>query len=305
MYIFLTKSHVYDRISIGDNMKYELFFFKEGNRYLNIEELFNFFNYCPFISVEANGDEVEAKYYNPSIELEASFHLTKVSKVPDIHRLDPKFLDLDIYLSLDPMMPIYKVGVMLDLVSDLCQKFDFFVYNVLFENVTSYRKDLILKSYELLRDAYKNKFPMEYTSLNYIPKDKANDIFEYLFERKDLETYCHAENLYFPIPYFIKGSSSGQIYSAVELLDDKFFVFPPKTDLIFYKNGDKINIIYYDELSEVIDRYCHDLPGFIHNTKVLDKTGMKRIRKIINKTKFTEINDSFTNVELESIIDFE
>ena len=125
MYIFLTKNYLYDRISIGDNMKYELFFFKEGNRYLNIEELFNFFNYCPFISVDTSKDEVEAKYYNPSIELEASFHLTKVSKVPDIHRLDPKFLDLDIYLSIDPMMPLYKVGVILDLVSDLCQKFDF------------------------------------------------------------------------------------------------------------------------------------------------------------------------------------
>lgn len=284
-------------------MKYELFFFKEGNRYLNIEELFNFFDYCPFITVNSNGDEVEVKYSNPSIELDASFHLTKVSKVPDIHRLDPKFLDLDIYLSIDPMMPTYKVGVILDLVSDLCQKFDFFTYNILFENVTSFRKELIMKSYEMFREAYKIKYPMEYTCLNYIPKDKSNDIFEYLFERKDLEIYCKSENLYFPVPYFIK-NQVGDIYSAVELLDDKLFVFPPKTDIVFYKSGENIHVIYFDELMSVIEKYCYDLPGFIRNTKVLDKTGMKRIKKIIHKTKFTEINDNFSNVELESIIDF-
>ena len=300
----MTKIYVYVRILIGDIMKYELFFFKEGNRYLNIEELFNFFDYCPFITVDSTKDEVEAKYVNPSIELEASFHLTKVSKVPDIHRLDPKYLDLDIYLSIDPMMPMYKVSVILDLVSDLCQKFDFFTYNILFENVTSFRKELIMKSYEMLREAYRNKFPMEYTSLNYISKEKANDIFEYLFERKDLEVYCHAENLYFPIPYFIKSQSTGQIYSAVDLVDDKLFVFPPKTDIVFYKSGEKMHVIYCDELLGTIDKYIYDLPGFIHNTKVLDKTGMKRIKKIINKTKFTEVTDNFSNIELESIIDF-
>ena len=145
----MTKSSEYDRISIGDIMKYELFFFKEGNRYLNIEELFNFFNYCPFISVDTSKDEVEARYSNPNIDLEASFHLTKVSKVPDIHRLDARYLDLDIYLSIDPMMPLYKVNVIMDLVSDLCQKFDFYTYNILFENVAPFRKDLIMKSYEM------------------------------------------------------------------------------------------------------------------------------------------------------------
>ena len=86
--------------------------------------------------------------------------------------------DLDIYLSIDPMMPMYKVGIILDLVSDLCQKFDFFIYNILFENVSEYKRDLILKSYEAIREIYKNKFPMEYTSLNYVPKDKVNDVFK-------------------------------------------------------------------------------------------------------------------------------
>ena len=285
-------------------MKYELFFFKEGNRYLDLDELFSFFNYCPFISVDASRDEVEARYSNKALDLEASFHITRVSKVPDIHRLDPKYLDLDIYLSIDPMMPMYKVGIILDLVSDLCQKFDFFIYNILFENVSEYKRDLILKSYEAIREIYKNKFPMEYTSLNYVPKDKVNDVFKYLYERKDLETYCHEENLYFPIPRFIKSLNTGHIYCAVDLVDDKLFVFPPRCEIVFYQHDNHLKAVYFDELMSVLEKFCHDLPGFIHNTKVLDKAGMKRLKKIMLKTKFSPINETFSNVELETIIDF-
>ena len=38
-------------------MKYELFFFKEGNRYLNLDELFSFFDYCPYITVDTSKDD--------------------------------------------------------------------------------------------------------------------------------------------------------------------------------------------------------------------------------------------------------
>lgn len=271
---------------------------------MNLDELFSFFDYCPYITVDTSKDEVEAKYVNKAIDLEASFHITRVSKVPDIHRLDPKYLDLDIYLSIDPMMPIYKVGIIIDLISDLCQKFDFFIYNILFENVAPFRKDLIIKSYEKIRELYKVKYPMEYTSLNYVPKDKVNDVFKYLYERKDLETYCHEENLYFPIPRFIKSLSTGEIYCAVDLEEGENFVFPPRCDLIFYRHDEITKIVYFDELMSVIDKYCHDLPGFIHNTKVLNKTGVKRLKKIMTKANFTQVTEVFTNVELETIIDF-
>lgn len=304
MQLILTFRITYGILEIGDVMKYELFFFKENNRYLDLDELFSFFNYCPYITVVPNGDEVEAKYYNPAIDLKASFFLTKVSKVPDIYRLDPKYLDLDIYLSIDPMMPTYKVGIIMDLVSDLCQKFNFFVYNILFENVTAYRKELVIKSYEMVRAAYREKFPMEYTSLNYVSKDKCNDVLKYLYERHDLENYYRVEHLYFPIPYFVKAKSNGQVLLAVDLTYDELFVFPPKCDLVYCKCGDYVKIIYFDDLIQVIDKYCRDLPGFIHNTKVLEKAGMKKIKKIVAKTKFNEAADDYTKIELESIIDF-
>ena len=54
----------------------------------------------------------------------------------------------------------------------------------------------------------------------------------------------------------------------------------------------------------ILEKYCHDLPGFIHNTKVFDNAGLKRIKKIMLKTNFTAITEAFTNIELESIIDF-
>ena len=122
--------------------------------------------------------------------------------------------------------------------------------------------------------------------------------------RQDLETYCHSENLYFPIPRFIKSLNTGHIYCAVDLVDDKLFVFPPRCEIVFYQHDNHIKAVYFDELMSVLEKFCHDLPGFIHNTKVLDKAGMKRLKKIMLKTKFSPINETFSNVELETIIDF-
>lgn len=285
-------------------MKYELFFFKENNRFIDIEELFRFLTFSQYISIETKSDEVLVRYFHPELKLEAVFHISKVSKVPDIYRLNPRYLDLDIYLTLDPTLPIFKVSIIMEIVKDLCHKFNFFVYNTLFEDVSPYRKDLIIKSYELFRSAYKEKYPMEFVNFNYIPKEKLNDILKYIYERQDLIRYYEHDNLYFPPVSFIKGDTSGKIYNRVELVDDVEFVFPPQTDLVFYNQGGYLKVIYYDELLSVIEKYVSDLAGFGHNTKVLDKNGIKKIKKIIAKTKFSEVCDTFKNIDIDEVIDY-
>lgn len=285
-------------------MKYELFFFKENNRIIDLDELFRFFNFCPYIKTKMESDEVLFNYYHEDLKLQATFHISKVSKVPDIYRLNPRFLDLDIYLTLDPTLPQFKVSLIMELVKDLCLKFNFFVYNVLFEDVSSFRKDLILKSYELFRNAYREKYPMEFYDLNYLSREKLNDILKYIYERKDLMQYYEHDGLYFPKPTFIKGDTSGKLYSQVEFVEDSLFVFPPQTDLICYRIGDVYKVIYCDEFLSVLEKYLTDLAGFGRNTKVLDKNGVKKVRKIISKTKFTEICDTFKNISIDTIVDY-
>jgi len=285
-------------------MKYELFFFKENNRYIDIEELFRFFSYSPFIKVEIHDDEVLFLYNNSNIGLKARFIISKMSKVPDIYRLNPKYLDLDIRLELDPMLPNFKLNIILDIVAELCQRFNFACYNVLFEDVSIYRKDLVIQSYEITRDKYKENNIIEYKSLNFISKDKLTDIFKYLYEKEELIKYYESDNLFFPEIKFLKSRTTGRIYVACQFEEEKLFVFPPRVDLIYFKLNGLEKVYYSDEVLTAFERYTYELPGFGRNTKVLDKIGVKKSKKILNHIDFTEVCDTFEEISKDSIIDF-
>ena len=82
----------------------------------------------------------------------------------------------------------------------------------------------------------------------------------------------------------------------------------PKCDLIFYRIGDKLEVIYSDELLSVLDKYCYDLPGFIHNTKVLDKTGIVDFISVSDDTSdfikdltLQALKDNMTQEEIDEM----
>jgi len=285
-------------------VKYQLFFFKENTRNIDIDELFRFFTSYPEFSIISEDDSVEIKYQNKKLAFDASFFFSKVSKVPDIYRLDPKFLDLDIYLSVDTMLPLYKFSIIADIVEALCKRFNFYIYQVLFENVSAFKKDLLIKSYEIIRNAYRNKFPMEYASLVYLSKEKLDVIFKYITEREELIKYYQDKNYLFPEVYFVKNRNNGSVNIVTEYVSGSNFVFPPCLDYIVFKNGLSYKIIDYNNVRDEIFKYSTDIPGFISNTRVLDKNGVKKIVKILSNKKIKAINDDIANVDIESLIDF-
>ena len=285
-------------------MKYTLFFFKENNRFIDIEELFRFFSRSPFFEIDIQEENVFFNYSNQDIGLKAKFIISKSSKVPDVYRLNPKYLDLDIRLELDLLLPTFKVNILLDIVNELCQRFNFVIYNQLFEDVSPYRKDLVIQSYEISRNEYKQKNPLEYNVLNYIAKDKLTDSFKYLFEREELIKYYESEGLYFPDVQFLKSNTNGKVYLACHFVEDKTYVFPPNIDLIFANKGGMVKPLYADEVLSAFERHSYELPGFGRNTRVLNKAGVKKAKKIINRIAFTEVCDTFNEVNKDSIIDF-
>ena len=284
-------------------MKYELFFFKEKSRELDIHALMDFFQSKKYFSVNTSLDEVTILYNNTEISLSASFHLTKMSKVPDIHRLNPKYLDLDIYFSVDPMMPLYKFTVITDLVDNLCSRFNLFVYNVLFNDVSPYNKKLIETSYERIRSLYKEKYPIEYSSLNYINKDKLESSYRYILESNSISKYYNDEYNFLPL-FFVKSNLSNKILQAVNLTLDQPVVIPAYTDILYIKHGEYNLVFKYKDVLEHIEKYLHDLPGFIPNTKVIDKKSLKHVKKTLTKIKIPEFNESVKLTEMETLIDF-
>ena len=283
---------------------YLLFFFKENSRYVDLKEFFNFFSYSPFISTKVGEDAVTFTYYNPSIELTFDIKMTKHSQVPDIYRLSPKYLDLDILAEISPLLSGFRLSTCLDFIYEMCQRFNFYIYNEKFKNVFPFSKDIIIESFNQYKDEYREQNQVQFMNLNYLNRDKLNNILKYLYEREELIAYYKEQNVLFPDIEFMRSKSNGKIYTSIMYEFDSLFAFPTNVDIVLYKDNNYVKALYLDELLSILERYLQELPGYGNNLQILDKNGVKKIRKLVARTKMSDVIDTFEKVEKRTVVDY-
>lgn len=285
-------------------MKYDLYFFKENNRNFQIEAFFEFLTSNNFSLLDDHKtQDVILTYQHPVLQMDVTFHFTRTSRVPDLHRLNPKYFDLNFHLSLDPMMPMYKANLVFDFIKTITIQFKLCIYHVLFENVAPFQLDLLDSSYRLYRKHYKQNNQVEYASLVAIEERRLNDVLRYACDRAKLEAYYQPMNVTFPKQRLLRSTLTSELMFAIDFPVSESIVFPPRTDLVFCHFGDTLEIIKYDAFIAAIQKQVVDLPGFIAGTKMIPAKQMKKARKIISKEKFKEIKNNYEIVDTESLID--
>ena len=140
--------------------QFNIHFFKERNRNIDLEVLIQFFEGIEGFKVEMDNQSVRFLYTHPKLGHQAKFLITPKSQVPDIYRLSPKFLDLNFHLEMPLLMPNYIANQLFDLVKKICQRFDFHIYNEMFEDVLSYKQEVVMKVFKMLKQAYIDKNPV-------------------------------------------------------------------------------------------------------------------------------------------------
>lgn len=284
-------------------MKYELFFFKENTRAFDVEALIEFLLEDENMEMVKEEDKVSIVYKNKLISLDFNLIFTRMSRVPDLSRINAKYLDLDFYVEIDAILPMFKLDMIIGYVEKICTRFNFLIYNVLFEEPTTFRRDIINQSYDIVRRNYKEKFPMEYSALNYIMKNKLEGYYKYIVDAKSINTYYNNQYAFLNL-YFAKNLTFNQVNLVVELSLESATIIPPFVDIIAIEvNGMKQYYDYRGFLDKT-SKYIVDLPGFIGNTKKIDAKSIKKVKKIVNKMKLTPILDKMEKINEESLIDF-
>ncbi len=284
-------------------MKFEIFFFKQNTREYDVDELINFVLTDRNMSLINEDDKVILKYSNDLISLDYNLCFTRASRVPDIARLNPMYLDLDFYVEYDLVLPIFKLNMISNLIESLCSRYGFSIYNYLFDDVSPFSRELIAKSYTKVREVYKEKFLSEYKALNYVLKDKLEGYYKYILEAKTMRESLNNEYL-FSDTYFVKNALTDKANLVAELNLDAACVIPPFVDLIVLeKNGEKQKYSYLKFL-ELTEKYLLDFPGFIGNAKMINNKNLKKIKKIVAKMKLQPVLDSTITIKDESLIDF-
>ncbi len=282
--------------------EFHIHFFKEKSRKIDLEVLISFFEDIKGFIVEMDNDSVRFLYTHPRLGQKARFVITPKSQVPDIYRLSPKFLDLNFHLEMDLLSPNYIANILFDLVKQICDRFNFHIYNEMFEDVLPYKAEVVQKVYHMLKQAYIDKNPVILSNYFILKNEKLNAIYRYLDEMYELQKYYQEMETYVPSYHFLK-TESKKLVLGIEFKEHTLSVFPPEIDYVFYRSKDDIKAYPASQVLETIDAYVQDVPGFIKGTKVIPKKNLKKVHKLMKKTKFDLVSHTFEKEVLKHLLD--
>ena len=282
--------------------QFNLHFFKEKSRKIDLEQLIAFFEAIEGIRTEMDEKSVRFFYTHPRLSYDALFIITPKSQVPDIYRLSPKFLDLNFHLEMPILTPDYMVKHYLDIVKKICDRFDFHIYNEMFEDVLPFKMDVVLKVFDMVKDAYIHKNPVLLSDYHLLSKDKLHAIFRYSDDLLELQKYYQELETYVPKYHFLN-TEKKKLVIGIEWKEHTLTVFPPYLDYVFYRINNEIKIVSFEELLPLIEKYLTDVPGFIKGTRVMTKKTAGKVYKIMKKTKFMKIEHTYTKESMKKLLD--
>ncbi|MBM7453584.1 hypothetical protein JN09_000914 [Acholeplasma morum] len=284
---------------------FQLHFFKEKSRLFDYERLLSFFDEiseAKMADVSETSNEVRIEYRHPVLRTKADFVISRKSTVTDIYKLDPQYLDVNFRLEMPLMTPLYSAKKVFEIVDKMCKEFSFSIYHNLFEDVLRFKYEVVEKVFDIDRKKYREKYGYQLSNIYYYPDHKLNDCLKYVDEQYDLHRYYKELDVYVP-NYFVVIDEQDKVHFTMEWRENTLTLFPPHIDYIYYRQGLDNRILPFDEVMAKIEKMTTSVPGFLQNTKVVEHKSLKKIMKVLKKTKFTPVNGSLVHIELDQVMD--
>ena len=281
-------------------MKFRFYLFKESNRVYDRSELITYLEAQPFMSLVSDGGVKIARYHNTQINMDAQFVLNTKSIVPDIQRLNPKYLDLNIYVEFDVLNNTYKVNKIVDLIENICKRFDFCVYNEYFEDVQPFKRALLIKAFELVKNGYKRKYEEEFLNYSRLDKERLDGVYEFLELKDNFEGLEEYNILHY---CFLRLKESRNVYVTFDLDLSQPFIMPPHAQLVRICTENGVSIISYEDLKKKIYKYLKLVDAKLYDVFMVEAKHFKKVKKIILKSKFDTVKVNLKEVEFNSVLD--
>ena len=281
-------------------MKFRYYFFKEGTRVYDKAELLTYLEAQPYVRLLQEGAIKVAKYHNTILNMDADFIFNTKSIVPNIQRLDPKYLDLNIYVEFDVLNNTYKVSKIVDIIEVICKRFGFSVYNEYFEDVSPFKRSLLINAFELVKVGYKKKYEEEFMNYSRLDKESLTSIYSFLEVREQIQNVDGYDFLNY---VFLKENESRRVYVGVDLDLKSPFIIPPCVKLVRIDTGERRIIIAYEDLKKKIAKYLGLVDARLYDVLMVDEKYFKKARKIILKSKFDEVKVALKEVPFAQVLD--
>lgn len=284
-------------------IQFSLHFFKKHDRNVDTGLLRAFFEARDDFEVRIHdARSAEFIYTHPRLLHQAVFYQTKSTQVPNIYRIDASFLDVNINVEIPVLVPDYFAREVLYIAEELASRFGFYIYFEIFKNPEEVDIDFIMTIFDNFKKSYFDRTPELLDQYHILPKKKSNAIFRYIDELPQLQNYYKDLDVFVP-KYHILKNEENELVLAMEWRENTATVFPPFIDFVFYRSQAEVKVLETEDVFEEIEEFLEPVPGFIKETKVINKGNVKRVAKTMKKIRFPKTKYSFSKESLMAVID--
>ena len=102
---------------------------------LDFSKVLEFFDNLPLFKTFYTEDEVQIEYRDDDFKFSYRYLITKKSRVNQIYKLNPVFLNVNFLLELPVLIPSFLAKEILTVAQKICKTFDLEIYNDAFKDV--------------------------------------------------------------------------------------------------------------------------------------------------------------------------
>ncbi len=285
-------------------MLFRYYFFKEGSRNYEVVDLLSYFKANPYISVIPKSEYTTvARYHNTILDFKADFILSNKSIVYGIERLNPAYIDTCLYVEFDVLSPTYDVELVINICEDICKMFNFYIYSDPFEDVCSFKKNLMIRAFEVVKRAYKQKEPKTVAEYHKAEPEVLTLVYDYLLQKNILEDLLEEDKINVPKIKFYAVEGKRKVYTSIDVSADVPFVFPTFVDMIHVLTSNGYIFISAEEFMQKTKKYFRHIESSTNNLKYVTSKEMKKIAKILTKYSFSPLILELQEVEFKKVLD--
>lgn len=278
------------------------YFFKENLRFYDKADVLAFFEAIPEITITNVNEEYHLIYDNKVLNYKAKFIIGNKSVVPNIQTLNPAFYDINIRLELSLMLPIYKANLLFKICGELCQRFNFFIYNELYEDVSPFRINMLVQAYTKIKQAYKMKYEEEFMQYYKCNANILETVYDYTINKDVIVSKIQDENLVGLDYVFLGEKGNRNIKLGVRYDGFSPFVLPAYLDYIIYLDKE-VRFIKADEFINKCSKLLKVADTNVFGVTYTVQKDIKKLQKILEKSKFTLVTTPFVEVDEQKILD--
>lgn len=278
------------------------FFRSSSLEKLDFSKVFEFFDNYPNFKIFYTEEEVQIDYRDDDFKFSYRYLVTKKSRVNQIYKLNPSYLNVNFLLELPVLIPSFLVKEILAITQKLCKLFDLEIYHDSFKDVQPFNLADVFILFEDMRQEMVAEYGMQDKLV--FPKDKLDEVCRYQRSVESLREFYHNEvtvNLVEPI----LDKVTNEYGIATTWNVGVSTVFPPHLSYIYIKEDQNIPfLVRRNDFMQILNKFLIEIVGFLPDMFIIKNKQAKAARKLLSKLRKVAILDqNFKTIRLTNFID--